>query len=529
MKFLSTLILLIFSFSGQSQCPTADFNLNPAQSCAIPQVVFFTDQSTTPDTWLWSFGDGSTSTLQNPVHTYTSTGIFLVTLTVSDTNFGCIDQATSTVTISTISADFVTPNSFGCNPLQSNFMDLSSGFGSAIEFWAWDFGDGNTSDIETPMHTYNDPGNYSVSLTVTDFNGCSSTETKSNYITVIGPNVDFGGDILQGCNTLNVNFTDFTIAGAPIISWYWDFGDGNNSTSINPTNNFVTSGDFDVSLTVTDIDGCSITETKTEYVSLFTSANGIDTRVECDSLEWIDGNTYYFSNSSATHTIIGGAANSCDSTVALDLTIIESVTTTDVRNVCDSLLWIDGNTYTFNNNTATFNFIGGAANSCDSLVTLDLTIIDFNLNVTQSNELLTADYIGSNYQWVKCPEMSIITGATEQSYMALENGEYAVILSNNGCSDTSNCYQVSGLGILEHNFENIKVYPNPANGEFSVDLGSNYKSTVTTITDLNGKIIQTNTFKNSQILNLIFDKPAGIYFLNINSGDKNSVVRLVKI
>jgi PKD repeat protein len=110
MKFLSTLILLIFSFSGQSQCPTADFNLNPAQSCAIPQVVFFTDQSTTPDTWLWSFGDGSTSTLQNPVHTYTSTGIFLVTLTVSDTNFGCIDQATSTVTISTISADFVTPN-----------------------------------------------------------------------------------------------------------------------------------------------------------------------------------------------------------------------------------------------------------------------------------------------------------------------------------------------------------------------------------------------------------------------------------
>ena len=71
---------------------------------------------------------------------------------------------------------------------------------------------------------------------------------------------------------------------------------------------------------------------------------------------------------------MGGAANGCDSLVTLDLTINNSVTGTDTQVACGSYTWIDGNTYTTSNNSATFNIVGGAANGCDSLVTLDLTI-----------------------------------------------------------------------------------------------------------------------------------------------------------
>ena len=91
-----------------------------------------------------------------------------------------------------------------------------------------------------------------------------------------------------------------------------------------------------------------------------------------DSFTWIDGNTYTASNNSATWILTNAAG--CDSTVTLDLTITNSNTGTDTQIACGSYTWIDGITYTASNNSATFNILGGAANGCDSLVTLDLTI-----------------------------------------------------------------------------------------------------------------------------------------------------------
>lgn len=109
-----------------------------------------------------------------------------------------------------------------------------------------------------------------------------------------------------------------------------------------------------------------------EYICIAT--NGTDTRTECNSCTWIDGNTYTTNNNIATYNIVGGAANGCDSLVTLDLTIINSSAETDTRTECNSYTWIDGNNYTASNNSATFNIVGGAANGCDSLVMLDLTI-----------------------------------------------------------------------------------------------------------------------------------------------------------
>ena len=134
----------------------------------------------------------------------------------------------------------------------------------------------------------------------------------------------------------------------------------NNSATFNITNGAANGCDSLVTLDLTIVN----------------STSGTDTKTECNSYTWIDGNTFTASNNSATFNITNGAANGCDSLVTLDLTIVNSTSGTDTRTECNSYTWIDGNTYTASNNSATFNIVGGAANGCDSLVTLDLTIVN---------------------------------------------------------------------------------------------------------------------------------------------------------
>ncbi|MBL4704717.1 MAG: hypothetical protein JKY54_09355, partial [Flavobacteriales bacterium] len=213
-----------------------------------------------------------------------------------------------------------------------------------------------------------------------------------------------------------------------------------------------------------------------------------DVITSCFTYTWLDSIVYTASNSSATITLT--STSGCDSVITLNLTILNSATGIDSQTTCDSLIWIDGNTYYSDNNTATFNLLGGAANSCDSLITLDLTVVSVSATLTQVGTLLTANVTGASYQWLECPGMTQISGATNQSYTAVVNGDYAVIVTANGCSNTSGCYTVTGVGIIENNFGNgLLFYPNPTNGKFSVDLGDNYESVTITMSDINGKVI----------------------------------------
>lgn len=247
----------------------------------------------------------------------------------------------------------------------------------------------------------------------------------------------------------------------------------------------------------------------------------------CDSYISPSGN-YVWTNSNTYLDTIPNAAN-CDSIITVILTINTFRSGTDIRTACDSLIWMDGNTYATNNNTATFNMVGGAANLCDSMVTLDLTIYTVNSSVTQSGNLLSADETGANYQWLNCEGMTVINGATNQSYAAVANGDYAVIVTSNGCSDTSMCYTVTGVGIIENTFgQELTLYPNPTVGNFSIDLGNRYPTTVIRITDLSGRVMQSLTYKDRSLLNVFFDATAGMYLLIIESEDKKAVIRLVK-
>jgi PKD repeat protein len=163
-------------------CPAVDFTANP-RSGYRPLSVQFTDQSVGSIlAHLWDFGDGATSTLTNPLHTYDTTGIFTVTLTVTGSVAANtqIKPAYITVNEPPPVADFTASPRNGPRPLTVQFTDLSSGL---IEAWLWDFGDGITSTLQSPTHTYAVKGVYTVTLAVNGPGG-SDTETKAAYITV---------------------------------------------------------------------------------------------------------------------------------------------------------------------------------------------------------------------------------------------------------------------------------------------------------------------------------------------------------
>lgn len=194
--------------------------------------------------WLWDFGDGSISTDKNPVHVYSEPGVYTVTQTISDGNQ--FVENTQVINVKDIfSVDFAVDANVSFKNLTVNFTDLSSG---DINGWLWDFGDGNTSFEQNPVHTYSGDGNYNVTLTV--FNEVKSLNvTKVNLIHLYDDLVpDFTCTADDGTYSFVVWFSDSS-SGNP-DSWLWDFGDGNISCDKNPIHRYGAVGDYNVTLTV---------------------------------------------------------------------------------------------------------------------------------------------------------------------------------------------------------------------------------------------------------------------------------------
>lgn len=194
--------------------PVADFNGVPVNGSA-PLAVYFTDLSTnTPASWSWDFGDSGTSTDQNPIHTYTTPGVYTVALTV--TNAGGSDTETKTDYITVLGipvADFSGTPTSGTVSLSVDFTDLSTNSPTA---WYWFFGDGFTDTVQNPTHVYTVVGVYTVALTASNLYGDDS-ETKFSYITVtdiveVGPAEVENCDIDTGGLAVGLRVADVAIA-----------------------------------------------------------------------------------------------------------------------------------------------------------------------------------------------------------------------------------------------------------------------------------------------------------------------------
>jgi len=244
--------------------PTADFAV-VSQSGCIPVTVKFEDRSTGgPVAWWWDFGDGTSSTEQNPSHTYAQNGTYLVTLKAYNScGRDMIQREIVVEGDEAPTADFTSDVIESCVGATVYFTDLSL----YAETWLWSFGDGGSSVEQNPTHVYNAPGAYTVQLKVT--NECGrDIVVKKEYITIYPePTADFTSSARQGCDELEVSFTDISYYAS---SWHWDFGDGDTSDEQNPTHTYTSPGKYTVKLTVGNI--CGTDEmTKVEYVTVYTS------------------------------------------------------------------------------------------------------------------------------------------------------------------------------------------------------------------------------------------------------------------
>ena len=264
LNILTKLIALqAFILSGSlfvsGQAPAVDFSGSPLTGCS-PLIVNFQDLSTGgPTSWNWNFGNGNTSTLQNPIATYFTPGTYTVSLTATNASGSNTMIKTSYVTVYAVpTVDFSASPVSGCFPLRVQFQDLSNaGPGNTIVSWLWDFGDGYSSSQQNPLATYGSSGIFSVTLRVTNDKGCTRVFSRPNYINVTtGVTAGFTNTQATVCRPpADISFTN-TSTGPPTLSYQWDFGDGNFSAAANPVHTYTASGTYIVTLVTFSSAGC---------------------------------------------------------------------------------------------------------------------------------------------------------------------------------------------------------------------------------------------------------------------------------
>jgi gliding motility-associated-like protein len=251
-------------------CDTVKFknyvHINPpiaafssAFDCANPKLRTFTDASIGADEWNWDFGDGNTSHLPSPVHTYAATGIYTVTLLVRNFTTGCEYTKTEVIMIISEKANFATPDTVICKNTAAYFTSTGNTAGN-ISFYVWDFGDGTAGAGANPSHVYTQAGKYSVQLVISDIFGCKDTLLKPLYIRVDGPTANFAPGTTGSCSLSAVTFTDNSVSDGthPITQWIWNYGDGITDTLTAPpfTHAYAGPGNYTVSLKTIDSKGC---------------------------------------------------------------------------------------------------------------------------------------------------------------------------------------------------------------------------------------------------------------------------------
>jgi choice-of-anchor B domain-containing protein len=238
--------------------PTASFSYN-----VVGNVANFTSTATFADSYLWNFGDNSTSTQASPSHIYTTAGSYTVTLTVTN-NCGTVTTTQNlSVTVVPPTAIFQTSATSGCAPFTVSFTNASLGNPTS---YSWEFPGGTPafSTDPNPMVVYNSGGTFSAKLTVSNAAGSNSTSLNQGIQVGSAPVVLFSYD----SNGLAVGFTN---ASSNATSYEWTFGDGTTSNAANPTHTYAAEGQYQVTLEATNDCGFAV---YTQTLNLVT--NGLE-------------------------------------------------------------------------------------------------------------------------------------------------------------------------------------------------------------------------------------------------------------
>jgi gliding motility-associated-like protein len=291
--------LLLGLSNAMAQAPVANFSATPTAGCG-PLGVNFTDQSSnTPLYWSWDFGNGVTSSAQNPSCTYTVPGTYTVKLIVRNSSGSDAIQKINYITVYPFPNPQFTSNlTLACNPASIQFTDQSTpGQGNVITSWAWNFGDGATSTQQDASHTYTATGYYTAQLKVTNSGGCSNTLALNRYLRVVDgiqPTFVFN----QSSTACTAPFTGQLLnqtAGPGNLSFAWTVSNGatpSSSADTSPVVTFPTSGQYNVTLQVNSSLGCSATAQQTlPFANGAAILNGPTTACVNTPVTYSDGST----------------------------------------------------------------------------------------------------------------------------------------------------------------------------------------------------------------------------------------------
>ncbi len=236
--------------------PLPEFSFSFNNVCSGQPTNFQSNITGVPQARLWKFGDGETSGESHPLHQYPAAGTYECWLIVTAQG-GCTDSLMQLVTVKESPLAQFGYNA-SCLDQPVHFTDLSQST-SPITSRSWDFGDGSVSTEQNPEHIYQQSGTFTVTLGISNEDGCSDTYTQNIDIVPL-PVAEFSFG--HACAGQITSFTDLSSsAGSNISSWLWDFGDGATSSQQNPQHIFVDAGSYSVQLTVANEENCTHSKT----------------------------------------------------------------------------------------------------------------------------------------------------------------------------------------------------------------------------------------------------------------------------
>jgi hypothetical protein len=307
---------------------------------------------------------------------------------------------------------------------------------------------------------------------------------------------------------------------------YYQFEDGPGSDTVTD----ITGNENTLTLNNMDINNDWINDSPVDLIYNFS-----ETFTVCsgDSCVFPDGTTQDNITSQVIHVSNLMTVYGCDSTITTTVNVNPAYDLNETVSVCsgDSCVFPDGTTQDSITGQVIHvsNFI--TVNGCDSIITTTVNVHSVDISVSVDGPALTANASGAAYQWIDCNDgNSIIEGETGQSFVAVASGDYAVIITDNSCTDTSDCYNVTITDMEDHDFDSqIIVYPNPANSCINIENNGLFENITVELTNISNQRIIKRNINSSNLLSIdISGLSAGVYFIKICTKRNTIIKRFIK-
>ncbi|UKN00704.1 T9SS type A sorting domain-containing protein [Paracrocinitomix mangrovi] len=244
----------------------------------------------------------------------------------------------------------------------------------------------------------------------------------------------------------------------------------------------------------------------------------------CNHFTVPSGDETYFTSGNYEDTLTN--IYGCDSLLEITLDILTQSESYIDTTICADNFDLPSGNYSVSTSGFYQDTITNTA-GCDSIININLVLHSIDTAVDIIEDTLMANFIANSYQWIECKDSTVLSGATDQFYLPIQNGNYAVVLYYEGCVDTSECIAFQGLGENEINQYQVKVFPNPTFGNFVVELVDFQKiNRIEVLNTLGTLILREDNINNTNYFELQLS--SGIYFIDVvTNSSKNLRLKLL--